>query len=136
MAVTADQLIAVRANAVRVKGSVAASTTLYAGAACFVDSGGDRTNTTNTGANAFGGFVVDQLDNSSGADGDVEGEFWIDGHVTIDQNGAGLTKANLDADIYMSDNYTVTTTSTNNVLVGKLVEVLANDKITLDLGVR
>jgi hypothetical protein len=36
----------------------------------------------------------------------------------------------------MSDNYTVTTTSTNNVLVGKLVEVLANDKITLDLGVR
>ena len=132
MAVTADQLIQYRKDCIRCKGSVAASTTLYAGTVCFIDTGGDRASTTNTGGNSFGGFVVDQLDNSSGADGDIDGEFVMSGHVVVDQGAASLTKADVGAPIYASDNYTFTTTSTNNVLIGYLREVNGSD-ITIKL---
>lgn len=122
MAVTENQLPSF-SDASRAPAKVAASVRLYEGTLAFITAGGYATNVTATGVNFFGGIVVADTDNSSGADGALTAELRTDGVVTL--AGTGFTQALVGNKIYAIDNYTVTGTSTNNTLIGYCTEYLS-----------
>ena len=130
MAVTANQLIT-KAEEGRVGMPVAASTTLYQGTLAFINSSGYADDDIAAGANAFAGVVVEQADNSSGSNGDINVELWTRGVFTL--TGSGFTQATVGVLIYASDNYTVTATATSNTLIGRCVEFISSTKIKVEL---
>lgn len=126
MAVTAEQQIRHGSSSVlkRARQKVLASTTIYKGALCFlVAASGYLTHAIATGANRFAGVATDTVDNSGGASGDKETETIVGGTVTLINASHSLTLADKGKDLYASDNYTVTVTSTNNVLIGRLSDI-------------
>ena len=128
MAVTANQLLRMRNAGCRVAGPVSASKRLYQATLCFADaSAGTITDVTNSGANHFFGVVVEECDNSSGSAGDKKVEVYQEGEFEL--VGSSLTQAMVGDKIYASDNYTITTTSTNNTLIGRVTEYISATKL-------
>ena len=70
MAVTANQLLQ-RQGDCRISYPVAASTNMYQGTLAFANSSGYLDDDTASGVNKFAGMVIDQVDNSSGSNGDL-----------------------------------------------------------------
>jgi hypothetical protein len=70
----------------------------------------------------FLGVAYESVDNSTGADGAKR--------VRVNKRGvyrfthSGLTQVNVGSKAYASDNQTVTTTSTNNIYVGDIEEII------------
>lgn len=131
MAVTANQLIA-RQDGEKISVPVAASTTLYQGTLSFVDSSGYAEETTGSGANKFAGIVIEQVDNSSGSNGDKEVELWVCGDYEL--SGSGFTQADVGQNIYATDNYTVTTTAAGGVLIGSVARYVSSTKVVVRLS--
>lgn len=123
MAVTANQLISVGSPTRKVRRKIAAAVRIYNGTLTFVLPAGHLTNIIAAGANVFGGISCQDYDNSAGAAGAVEGETIIEGLVTLINASHSLTIADVESPIYATDNYTLTTTSTNNTLIGTLKDV-------------
>jgi hypothetical protein len=124
MAVTAAQINRVGGSARRVRRKMAASVSVYQGALTFlIAASGYLTSETATGANRFGGVAVENVDNSAGSAGDKQTECIVDGIVTLVNASHALTLADVGKDLYASDNYTVTVTSANNVLIGVLEDL-------------
>lgn len=129
MAVTANQVIKAQ-NAGRIQsGPVAASTHIYEGTMIFHASG-YLSNT--TGSNLFMGIAMEEADNSSGSAGDETCEFYTEGTFVLE--GSGFSQGTVGSLIYASDNFTATTTSTSNALVGKCVEFISSTKIRVSLS--
>lgn len=126
MAVTANQLMTVRRPGARNNVPVAASKRLYEGTLSFLASG-YLTDVVNTGSNKFAGVVIGEVDNSSGSAGDLNAEVYREGDFVL--TGSGFSQATVGSKIYASDNYTVTTTSTNNTLIGVCVGYVSATKI-------
>lgn len=130
MAVTANQLI-VRQDGCKVSLPIEESTHLYQGTMAFVNADGYLDDDTNTGANVFAGIVIGEVDNDEAVDGAKSAEYWADG--VFELVGSGFTQGTVNSDIYASDNFTVTTTSTNNSYVGRCVEYISSTKIKVKI---
>ena len=124
MAVTEAQINRVGCAARRVRRKMAASVQVYQGALTFlIAASGYLTSAIAAGANRFGGVAVENCNNSSGSAGALQTECIVDGIVTLVNASHALTLADVRKDLYASDNYTVTVTSTNNVLIGVLEDI-------------
>lgn len=122
-AVAAEQRIIARnpRNLSQVK--VEAGEVLYAGTMAFIDADGYATPT--AGGLKFGGIVRKTVDNTGGADGDLEAELYTDGVFTIPF--ASVAQADITPGLaYATDNYTCTATSTSNSFVGQVERVYAS----------
>ena len=126
MAVTANQTIK-RRDDERAAHPVAATTHIYAGTLVFLNAAGYADDDIAAGANTFAGVSIAEVDNSGGANGDTDVEVYAEGIFEL--TGAGFTQGTVGENIYASDNYTATETSTNNVLIGTCVEFVSATKI-------
>ncbi len=130
MAVAEDQLINVSGVTSVGFGPVAASTMIYGGTLCFFASG-FVDDDDNAGANQFAGIARETYDNSSGSAGDQIAEFYDNGKFEL--QGSGFSQATVGADIYATDNYTVTTSSTDASYIGKCVAFVSSTKIIVKI---
>lgn len=121
-AVTADQLMICRDPGGLRQVKVEAGEVLYAGTMCFLDADGFAVPA--AGGLRFAGIVRKTVDNTAGADGDLEAEVYTTGTFVIPF--ASVAQADLTPGLcYATDNYTVTATATSNSFVGILERVYA-----------
>lgn len=134
MAVTAAQINRLGSYTERIRRKMAASIAVYQGSLTFlIAASGFLTNATATGANRFGGVAVEDVDNTAGAAGALQTETIVSGIVTLVNVVHSLVQADVGKDLYASDNYTVTVTSTNNVFIGRLVDLDDNSDPVVQL---
>jgi hypothetical protein len=124
MAVTANQVIRRRGICDRRHVPVAASTILYEGTLCFEDAGGDFTGTVLENG-SFGGVVVQNVDNSAGADAAKKCDVFVTGEFLLTFDTTSLVAADIGKAVYGVDNFTVTETATDLVPVGIITEVVS-----------
>lgn len=132
MAVAADQLIKRGGMNCRRRIRVAGSDTLYNGTIVFIHSDG-YAHSTYAASSTFGGIAVDNYANT-GADGALEGETDFKGLVTLDGVSHSLTIANINAAIYATDNWTLSTSGTSAVQIGTLADIDDNGDPVIDMG--
>lgn len=103
------------------------------GRAVFIDaSTGLATNTSNAGANKFAGISHERIDNSDGANGDLDCEYWIRDRFEL--VGSGFAQADVGKKVYLPDNGdTLTKTSTNASLVGTISEFVSATVVEVDI---
>ncbi len=135
MAVTADQLITARipstGRLMQVK--VEAGEVLYAGTMCFLDADGYAVPT--AGGLKFAGIVRKTVDNTAGADGDLEAEVYTEGDFVLPLSS--VAQADLTPGlVYASDNYTTTTTATSNSFIGNIIRVAGTSLAEIRLDVQ
>jgi hypothetical protein len=134
MAVTAAQINRLGSYTERVRRKMAASIAVYQGSLTFlIAASGLLTNAIAAGVNRFGGVAVEDVDNSAGAASALQTETIISGMVTLVNVVHSLVQADVGKDLYASDNYTVTITSTNNVFIGRLVDLDDNSDPVVQL---
>lgn len=134
-AVAAEQLITAREPGSLRQVKVEAGEVLYGGTMCFLDADGYATPT--AGGLRFGGIVRKTVDNSAGADGDLEAEVYTEGTFVIPF--ASVAQADLTPGLaYATDNYTVTATATSNSFVGTVERVYGTGlaEVRIDTTVR
>jgi len=107
------------------------STHLYENTLAFINASGYADDDTNSGANRFGGIVVKEADNSSGADAAINVELCIDGQVLL--TGAGFAATDVGAPVYAVDNYAIVKTATANSFVGRISEYVSATKVWVDI---
>lgn len=112
---------------------VKAAILLPHGRAAFVDaSTGMLTNTSNSGANKFAGVMALQADNSAGANGDINGEYFADG--SFEMVGSGFAQADVGKKVYLADNGDgLTKTSTNASLVGSIDQFISSTVVMVEI---
>lgn len=130
MAVTANQLIK-RQEGCKGSAPVEEATHLYQGTLAFFNASGYLVGIVASGANPFAGVMIGEADNSSGADGAINGEFWTDGDFPM--FGSGFTQATVGLDIYASDNYTVGTSGSSTSYVGRCVGYVSTTEIIVSI---
>ena len=120
MAVTANQIVKRQGrDGKRVSVGAAASKNIYGGTLVFLDAGGDGTDVKVDANTVFAGISVQQVDNSSGADNDLQVELYADGVFELPIT---LTdRSDIGSAVHASDNYTPTLTTTANPRIGTLV---------------
>lgn len=109
--------------------AVAASTQVFKGAFVGLTSGYARGL---VAGDAFVGLAYEEGDNSSGSAGDVSVRVYTQGDFQLALSGAAIT--DLGASVYASDDETLTLTSTNNSLVGKMVGFISSGVIIVRLA--
>ena len=128
MALSADRDTLVR-DADREELPVAASTLIYAGAAVAKDAAGNANDAANTSGLKFRGVARARADNSAGDAGDVR--------VKVKKVAAarwacsGFAAGDLGADVYFSDDQTVTKSS-GHCYAGKVLEVVSATVVWVD----
>lgn len=132
MAVTANQAIKMQGIAKRRSVPVAASTILYAGTMCFEDAGGDFCGTVLENG-TFGGIVVEEVDNSDGADEAKNADVYTTGDFELAMDTTSLTHADIGKPVYGVDNFTVTETATDLVPVGILVKIISTSRAIVSI---
>lgn len=110
---------------------VAASTHIYQGTLTFFNSSGYLVGIVAAGANVFAGMATAEVDNSGGASGDLNAEYFTDGDFSM--IGTGFTQATVGLDIFASDNYTVTTSNSSTSLVGRCVGYVSATEIIVKI---
>jgi len=130
MAVTTAQVIRKQCDD-RVSVPVAASVSIPEGSLVFVTTAGYATNVIAAGANVFVGIAIANADNSAGSAGDISVEAHSEGIFELE--GSSFAQTTVGESVYATDNYTLTTTSTNNSLVGTCVGYVSATKILVNL---
>lgn len=130
MSVSAAQQIT-RRCADRNNGPIEEATTIYQGTLCFFNAAGYVDDDIAAGVNKFAGVAVDDYDNSAGADGDLQAEFFSEGLFALE--GTGFTQGTVGSDIYATDNFTVQTSSSSATYVGRCVGYISSTKIWVRL---
>lgn len=126
MSVTANQLLK-RQDGCKESYPVAASTHIYQGTLVFVNATGYGDDDSASGANRFVGVAIGEVDNSSGADGDLKVEVWTEGDFEL--TVTSMTQAKVGTDAYATDNYTVVSGySANGVKIGRLTGYVSTTK--------
>jgi hypothetical protein len=116
---------------------VGANAVIHKGALVSVRSDGYAyPSRSGTSSDVFVGVAFESADNTGGAAGAKSVRVWKSG--TYVYNGSGFTQASVGQAMYAADDNTLTTTSTNNQLVGYVVEVLSatQARIRIDNAVR
>lgn len=97
-----------------------AAVKIYAGAMVALNTSGYVTNAADTASFVFVGSALDLIDNSAGSAGALTIRVRTTGVIQCVTSGA--TQATVGAKVYVSDNQTVATSTSNSVLVGRVVE--------------
>lgn len=107
---------------------------IFEGALVSVNSSGYAVNATDTSGDIFVGVADETVDNSGGSAGDKEIKVRIGGIVNVDSEFSAA-QTNVTDLVYAYDNHTVSSaaTMTNDVLVGRVVEVLSASKLRVAL---
>jgi predicted RecA/RadA family phage recombinase len=100
---------------------VAASTTIYAGSAVCLNSSGYLVPAADTSGNVYAGEAISFINNSAGSAGAMTCACRLSGVAQFVFAGTA-TQATVGAKVYVSDSQSVNTTTTNSVLVGRVVE--------------
>jgi predicted RecA/RadA family phage recombinase len=129
MAVTANQLITARRPGNLRKISLGASERLYAGTIVFIGTDGYATATFGAGA-TFIGIAHEDYDNSSGSDGDVEGEVYTSGSFHLPYTGVAQTTVGTVA--HATDNYTIA--AAGGAPAGVIMDAVATNLCEIDIG--
>lgn len=122
MAVTANQVVKRQGRDGKIAAvGVAASKTIYEGTFVYLDAGGDATDVIVDANTVFAGVAREQVDNSSGADGEKTVEVWTDGDFewTI---GGTLADSEIGTNVYGTDNFACNQTATGQPALGKLMD--------------
>lgn len=103
---------------------------LIEGALICLNTAGYATNAADTAGFKFVGVLDESQNNSAGAAGDVRSKVWTYGVIDVAANFAA-TAADCGKQVYAVDNQTVdlAANTTNDVLVGRIVEVLSATKL-------
>lgn len=115
---------------------VAASTKIYAGAMVGVTAAGYAVPASDTAGLTIIGRAEEQVDNSSGADGD-ESIRVANGVFKYANAGANsVDQADIGQDVYVSDDQTVVKAlgATNNIVAGKAQEIDPDGDIWVAVG--
>lgn len=116
---------------------VGANTVIYKGALVSVRNDGHAyPSRSGVNTDVFIGVAFETVDNTGGVAGARSVRVWKSG--TYVYNGSGFTQASVGLPMYALDDNTLTTTATNNQLVGFVVEVLSSTqaRIRIDNAVR
>lgn len=116
---------------------VGANAVIYKGALVSVRNDGFAyPSRSGTSSDVFVGVAFESVDNTGGAAGAKSVRVLKRG--TYVYNGSGFTQASVGQAVYALDDNTLTTTATNNQLVGYVVEVLSatRARIRIDNAVR
>ena len=85
-----------------------------------------------TGAgNIFAGIAEEEVDNSGGSAGDERCKHKIEGSYLL--TGSGFVQGDIGETVYASDDQTITKTSTNNPLVGQIVQFVSATQVFVKL---
>jgi len=84
-----------------------------------------------TGSNKFAGIVVTSADNTDGSYGDLRVEVKRRGQFLL--TGSGFAITDKGANVYASDNFTITKTSPNNVLVGTIADYVSSTQVWVEI---
>lgn len=129
MAVTANQLTQ-RQDGCRRSLPVAASTRIYEGTHVFLTAAGYADDDTATGVNGYAGRAIMEVDNSSGAAGDLNVEFYAAGDFVM--TGTGFVQADIGSTVYADDNFGVTLTlGATSVRIGRVVGYVSSTRIVV-----
>jgi len=111
-----------------------AAVKIWEGALVSVNAAGYVTNATDAANDLFVGVADETIDNSVGAAGDKEIQVRVGGIVNV-VSGFSAAQSNLGDPVYVTDNQTVdlAATTTNDVLVGRIVEVTSASKLRVAL---
>jgi len=111
-----------------------AAVKIFEGALVSVNAAGYLTNATDTASDIFAGVADETVDNSAGNAGDKEMKVRIGGVVNVDSEFSAA-QTNVTDLVYAYDNHTVSNaaTMTNDVLVGRIVEVVSASKLRVAL---
>lgn len=112
-----------------------AAVKLYKGALVAFNTAGYATLAADTASFTFGGIAYETVDNSGGAAGAVEVRIKRRGVVELNFSGTAA-QANVGLPVYMVDDNTVAlaATTTNDVLVGRIVRFVSTSKVRVDLS--
>ena len=113
---------------------VAASTTIPEGALVSINAAGYAVNATDAANDVFVGVADETIDNSSGAAGAKKIKIRRTGVFTVVFAGTA-TIADVNTLVYVVDNQTVNlaAATTNDVLVGRIVEFISATKVRVDI---
>ncbi len=119
---------------IEVEFPVAAATKIYAGSMVCVNAGGYAVPAGDTTGYRFAGVALEQVDNSSGADGAEVVRLRRAGVFEFD--GASLTQAKVGIDMYAVDDQTFAdaSTTTYDIKVGSLVKYVSASKGWIDIA--
>lgn len=128
MAVSSNQLIK-RQDECRANYPVEESTHIYQGTLVFLNAAGYADDDAAAGVNKFGGVAIEEADNSSGADGDVNVECFTEG--VFELTGSGFSQASVGQKAFATDNFTVAIGdgAVNGVYVGQVAEYVSSTKV-------
>lgn len=125
MAVTANQQIVKQGSNYKRKSlPCAASKHIYEGTHVYVDAAGRATDVIVDATTVYAGVATQEVDNSSGAAGDLNVEVFADGDFQV--TCPTITLANTGAPIYGVDNYTLHLTATGRPRVGTLTRFVSS----------
>lgn len=131
MATTENQVIE-RKSMERGAGPMAAGAVLPEGTLCFFSATGFvEAGIGASGVNNLAGLTIKRFDNTGGANGALQAEFYRE--MTVLLTGAGFTQADIGKKVYASDNNTVTKTSTNHVEIGIIAEFVSATQVWVRL---
>ena len=132
MAALTDNKEVDRKDGVLIAHKVAASTTIYKGALLKVNASGYAEPCATEAGASFIGVAYEEVDNSSGSDGDKEVRVYKTGTFLLE--GSGFAQSDVGAPVYASDDQTITTTPASNLqIVGEIVEYEAADEVWVKL---
>ena len=116
-----------------IENPVAASTVIFKGAIVMSNATGYLAPAAALADAVMAGIAYEKADNANGADGDVNCKLLREGSFEL--SGSGFTQADLGLAVYASDDQTVSTTQgTNEVEVGKIVQVVSASKVFVDIA--
>jgi len=106
---------------------VGASSTIYRGAMVMHNAAGFMVPCAAESGAVFAGIAEEEVDNSTGSDGDKQCKAIHDGRFLL--TGAGFTQADVGEIVYASDDETITKTAGSNVLVGKIQKFVSATQV-------
>jgi hypothetical protein len=108
---------------------VAAATVIYKGALVCLNATGYLVPAADSAGLIFLGVSETEVDNSEGANGDLEAQVCTRGIIDVDKANAAI--GDLGSHAWISDDQTVTLTTTNEVYAGKIVGVVSSSVVRL-----
>lgn len=131
MATTSERLI-VRSDSNKGNAPVAAGDKIPGGTLCFSNAAGYATHVIDGGANKLLGVAHETGDNTGGANGDLNVDFWRESQFQFPVSG-GVTQADIGKKVYAVDNDTLSLTATNQVYVGTITEIVSATDVMVSL---
>lgn len=114
----------------------AASTTIYAGGLVSVNATGYAIPAADAASTRVMGRAERFIDNSAGADGDLDCVVRVAVFKLENSAGAALTLADVGKDVMVEDDQTVALTSANSIVAGQLEEIDEDGGVWVAVGLR